>query len=75
MCSTIHSAKAEALLRTRTTSQLVLDFLATTNNWDPEIPIVRGWIMDELERRNPEAFEAWLDGDDISDEAILLYFN
>ena len=75
MCSTIYSAKAEALLRSRTTSQLVLDFLATTNNWDPEIPTVRGWIMDELERRNPEAMEAWLESDDLSDEAILLYFN
>ena len=34
---------------------------------DPKSPkfleesTVRGWIMDELEKRDPEAFEAWLD--------------
>lgn len=26
-----------------------------------EESMVRGWVMDELERRDPEAFEAWLD--------------
>lgn len=31
--------------------------------YSPEIAIVRGWLMDEIERRNPEAFNAWLDGD------------
>lgn len=24
-------------------------------------PTVRGWLMDELEARNPEAFDAWLE--------------
>ena len=27
----------------------------------PEMPTVRGWLMDELERRNPEGFNAWLE--------------
>lgn len=35
----------------------------TTTNSDHNIPAVRGWLMDEIERRFPEAFEKWLDGD------------
>ena len=27
----------------------------------PGLPIVRGWLMDELERRNLEGFNAWLE--------------
>ena len=30
----------------------------------PELPIVRGWLMDELEARDPEGFDRWLDSDD-----------
>ena len=26
-----------------------------------ELATVRGWLMDELERRNPEGFNAWLE--------------
>lgn len=29
----------------------------------PEIPTVRGWLMDELERRNPKGFNSWLESD------------
>lgn len=29
----------------------------TTTNSDHNIPAVRGWLMDEIERRFPEAFE------------------
>ena len=28
-----------------------------------ELAITRGWLMDELERRDPEAFARWLDND------------
>ena len=24
--------------------------------------MVRGWMMDEFERRNPEGFNAWMEG-------------
>lgn len=37
----------------------IVDRLATE-----EEAMVRGWIMDDLERRNPEAFEAWIDDED-----------
>lgn len=33
----------------------------TTTNSDHNIPAVRGWLMDEIKRRFPEAFEKWLD--------------
>lgn len=26
-----------------------------------ELAVVRGWLMNELEARNPEAFDAWLE--------------
>jgi len=45
------------------TVQLIEAFEATDTRNDAEMPTVRGWMMDELERRNPEAFEAWMMGD------------
>lgn len=27
----------------------------------PDIPMVRGWLMDEFERRFPKAYDKWLD--------------
>lgn len=53
-------ARRDAYLRQRTTAQLVEDFIFTGIMTDPHIPTVRGWIMDELERRNPEAYKHWL---------------
>lgn len=28
---------------------------------EPETSITRGWLMDEIEKRYPEGFDAWLD--------------
>lgn len=50
-------------LKTMTIKQLCELFELTTNYRDPHIPTVRGWLMDEIERRNPEGFDAWLCGD------------
>lgn len=57
------AAKAAALLATRSIEQLMFDWEATETNNAPEIPMARGWLMEEMERRNPAAFEAWLEGD------------
>jgi hypothetical protein len=35
--------------------------------------IFRGWIMDELEARNPEAFNLWLDQDSPEDADLRRY--
>lgn len=44
----------------------------TTTNSAHNIPAVRGWLMDEIERRFPEAFEKWLD-DDAEDGALRKF--
>ncbi len=43
------------------TEEIVTQFEITELINKPEISIVRGWYMDELEKRNPAAFEAWID--------------
>ena len=35
-----------------------------------ETSMVRGWIMDELEKRNPTAFDKWLDMDYPTNEVL-----
>lgn len=56
------------------TKQLIEVFIETGLNNDPHIPTVRGWIMDELEARNPEAYDAWLESDECADEDLPKYF-
>ena len=51
-------------LKTYSTAQLLDLWELTTNNPNEYIPVVRVWLMDELESRYPEAFDKWLDGDD-----------
>lgn len=41
--------------------QLITNFEITETLKGPDVPTVRGWIMDELEKRDPEAFDKWLD--------------
>jgi len=53
-------AKLTALYARVTLDTLIESFEATDSMHNPEIPTVRGWMMDEMERRNPEAFETWM---------------
>ena len=39
----------------------------------PEIPTVRGWLMDEMERRNPKGFNSWLDQDSPEDSQLRQF--
>lgn len=50
-------------LEKMSTEKLVELFCLTTNMQDENIPTVRGWLMDEIEKRNPEGFDKWLDTD------------
>ncbi|WP_407992458.1 hypothetical protein [Kitasatospora sp. CMC57] len=66
------AAQAEAGIRTqiatRSTEQLCYDFAATEglSVADPAVPMVRGWLMDELEQRDVDALDAWLEsGEDL----------
>ena len=59
--------KARRMLEGRSMYQLL-------NDWDTldampineEVAIGRGWLMDELERRDAKAFDAWIDDYDAS---------
>ncbi len=39
----------------------------------PQVPTVRGWLMDEIERRNPDGFDAWLDQDAAEDQDLRRF--
>jgi hypothetical protein len=57
--------KARAMVARLSTAELVNQFeLTETMQISIETAMVRGWIMDELEKRNPEAFDAWMDSDE-----------
>lgn len=53
--------KARKLISERSIEQLVNDFELTDKINDVNISTVRGWIMDELEKRDSVAFDKWLD--------------
>ena len=59
--------RARQIVASRSTESLCEMFEALNAvNHDrfKEQALVRGWIMDELERRDSAAFEAWMDCDD-----------
>lgn len=66
--------KARAMIKSRTTDSLIVSFIMTGYSNDENVPTVRGWIMDELEARNPDAFAAWIDQDAPTDESLALFF-
>ena len=37
-----------------------------------EVAMVRGWLMDELRKQDPEAFDRWIDSDD--DDNVRHFF-
>lgn len=69
---TVAEQKARYLLTLRSTTELVGDFEATEKVNDPSIYMVRGWLMDELESRDAEAFEAWIDSDKESPRTFYI---
>ena len=64
-----------AMITEKTTAQLIEVFIMTGHVNNPYIPTVRGWIMDELQARDPEAFDAWLDSETCEDAYLPLYFH
>jgi hypothetical protein len=49
-----------------TTAQVCEGFIATNTKNSPEIPTVRGVLMDELQARDSGAFELWMETNDIA---------
>lgn len=59
--------KAKRMLAKRTMAQLIADWELTERMENsPELFVTRGWLMDEFERRDPEAFDAWIEAYDAS---------
>ena len=54
-------AKVVKIMAAQTTATLVQSFDMTETMHTPEADMARGWIMDELERRNESAFWTWVD--------------
>lgn len=59
-------------LETEPTERLIEQWELTTHNNDPNIPTVRGWLMDEISFRYPKEFLLWLEGD-AADEELKNY--
>lgn len=62
-----------AMVRNMSTAQLLDVWDLSGSRTGRDVPTVRGWIMDELERRNPEGFTAWLDQDAPRDEDLRRF--
>lgn len=60
-------------LRTMTDDQLLTAWESTEHLEDPQCPTIRGWLMDEIERRYPEGFNVWLDQDAPEDSQLRKY--
>lgn len=68
---------ARAMLSRLSIEQLIKEFDMTEDiPISLELSMVRGWIMDELEKRNPETFDKWLDLDYPDNKSLKnLYLN
>lgn len=65
-------ARARAIVANAQLSDLLDEWELTTNMKGLEVAKVREWLLDELESRNPEAFNEWLDGEAL-DETLREY--
>lgn len=65
--------KARQLLSSISLSNLLAQWELTTITNHPNIPTVRGWIMAEIERRNPEGYNKWLEEDFANDSSLRKY--
>lgn len=67
---TLQEKKAREMISNSTLADLFDEWELTTHINKPEIAIVRGWLMDEFELRNPQGFDAWLDQEEPTDETL-----
>jgi hypothetical protein len=64
--------QAKNSLKTKSTDAIILAFDSIRTAQGEELNHVRGWIMDELESRNQDAFNAWLDSNEASPRTFYL---
>lgn len=75
-CETAHDENrtfSPKKLRTLTDEQLLTAWEFTEHLEDPQCPTIRGWLMDEIERRYPVDFNAWLGQDAPEDSQLRKY--
>jgi predicted Ser/Thr protein kinase len=65
---------AKQRVKEMTDAELLKQWELTETIFNEYIPVVRGWLMDEIESRHPEAFNRWLDGD-AEDKELKDYIN
>lgn len=65
--------KALEMLKTYSLEKLCDLWDLTENMNGPEVPTVRGWLMNEIESRNPSGFDSWLDQDAPEDRDLRQY--
>lgn len=64
--------QAKEMLQDMTIKGIIDAFDAMIGVTIAESATVRGWLMDELERRNPEKFEQFLDSSEESPRSFFL---
>lgn len=62
----------EALLKNLTDEQLIQAWEETEHINDENVYTVRGWLMNEIERRYPEQYNEWLDTEAL-DSTLRIY--
>ena len=68
--------KQENLLRTRTDKELLEGWeIICLQDKSIEKATVKGWYMDEIERRFPKEFNNWLESEDCEDKELRKYLN
>lgn len=70
---TVAEIKARNMIKEKSTEQLLDLWMMISNTVSVDAAMVRGWLMDELEVRNPEGFDKWLDTDECKDEELAQY--
>ena len=65
--------KVKDILKGKTMNELLELWAMTAKGHSKEIFTVRGWLMDEFYRRNPEGFDAWIDSLSPDDETLKDY--
>jgi len=69
-------SKQENLLRTRTDKELLEGWeIICLQDKSIEKATVKGWYMDEIERRFPKEFNNWLESEDCEDKELRKYLN
>ena len=65
--------RARKIIAKLTLEKLLDQWELTATTKDENIYIVRGWLMDELEKRNSEAFDKWIDSEECDDYELRNY--